>query len=482
MASFNSMGTDKKGKGHLNQASQTTPNGLYEPSPFIKAASQEYPWAAKMKSVCNLNRVTVPEYLEDGTPKVTVPSHVILQGIQNQREYVVGQFCHCFAPAGGESTYLFHIPDDATRKFVIQRGIWHVDDCLMFVSAWSPTETITLQEIKTIPVWLSLKNIPNQLYSFEGIKWIASGIGESMLTYKPWLDTTLMGEAKILVEVKLHRPFAQRVAIEDESGSVSMVDVVYSWLPSKCARCGQMGHKASGCLGQPLDPTSSTKTSSPVSRDVESSVTLANEANNMVRDKEDRDATVTVSHPPTPSVEATSDPILALVATINKPIDKIKDESRMEAKQDTTFSLKGKVEQSSPNTNSEHLSTHSITCNTTSNSHTPLVSSKETPYSSNHVSTNSAPADCSIRMSLSSSNLLTNRFSSLEFSDDEDETLISSDELDPKEYLSPQGKVFLQERPVKPSTKAKEMQLHSVARGRGNRNRGNRGRNRGGRG
>ncbi|KAF2565249.1 hypothetical protein F2Q68_00027195 [Brassica cretica] len=175
----------------------------------------------------------------------------------------------------------------------------------------------------------------------------------------------------------------------------------------------------------------------------------------MVRDKEDRDATVTVPHPPTPSVEATSDPILALVATINKPIDKItiaEDESRMEAKQDTTFSLKGKVGQSSPNTNSERLSTHSIT------------------------------SDCSIRRSLPGSNLLTNRFSSLESSDDEDETLISFDELDPKEYLSPQGKVFLRERPVKPSTKANEMQLHSVARGRGNRNCGNHGRNRGGRG
>ena len=54
-----------------------------------------------MKSVCNLNRVTVPEYLEDGTPKVTVPSDVILQGIQNQKEYVVGQFYRCSAPAGG---------------------------------------------------------------------------------------------------------------------------------------------------------------------------------------------------------------------------------------------------------------------------------------------------------------------------------------------------------------------------------------------
>ncbi|CAF2045703.1 unnamed protein product [Brassica napus] len=50
-----------------------------------------------MKLVCNLNKVTVHVYLEDGTP-----------------------------------------------KFVIQRGVWHVDDCLMFVSAWTPTKTITL--------------------------------------------------------------------------------------------------------------------------------------------------------------------------------------------------------------------------------------------------------------------------------------------------------------------------------------------------
>lgn len=149
-----------------------------------------------------------------------------------------GKNCSIFTKKLGESSYLFHIPDDATRKFVIQRGIWHIDDCLVFVSAWSPAETITLPEIKTITLWLLLKNIPNHLYSFEGIKWIASGIGEPMLTYKPWLDPTLMGEAKILVEVKLDKPFTQRAAIEDESGSVSMVDVVYSWLPSKCASCG----------------------------------------------------------------------------------------------------------------------------------------------------------------------------------------------------------------------------------------------------
>lgn len=48
-------------------------------------------------------------------------------------------------------------------------------------------------------------------------------------------------------------------------------------------------------------------------------------------------------------------------------------------------------------------------------------------------------------MSLSSSNLLTDRFVSLESSDDEDEALVSDEELDPKEFLSPSGKVFLRE-------------------------------------
>ncbi|KAG2330609.1 hypothetical protein Bca52824_001789 [Brassica carinata] len=138
---------------------------------------------------------------------------------------------------------------------------------------------------------------------------------------------------------------------------------------------------------------------------------------------------VTVPNTPTPSVAATSDSILAL-ATTNKPNDQItnaEDNSRLDAKQG----------------------------NTISNSHTSLVSSKETPSSSNHVSTNSAPADCSIRRNLSSYNLLTNRFRSLESSDDE-----HVDELDTKEYFSPSGKVFLRERPAIPSTKAKEMQLH----------------------
>ena len=69
-----------------------------------------------------------------------------------------------------------------------------------------------------------------------------------MLSYKPWLDPTMIGEAKIMVEVELDKKFPQKVAAWDKQGNFSLVDVEYSWLPTSCERCGQIGHKSKRCL------------------------------------------------------------------------------------------------------------------------------------------------------------------------------------------------------------------------------------------
>lgn len=230
-----------------------------------------FPWAAKMNPASrNLYRATEPEYLEDGTPKLTIPRHVLLQGLENQKEYIFGQFYRCLPPPGGliyavfnklwgrkcritimklrESNYLFHIPDESTRIWVLQRGLWHVDDCLMFVAPWKPEASLAIPEIKTVPVWVTLKKIPNIFYSIPGISHIASGLCALMATHKPRLDPILMGEAKILVEVELSKAFPSKIAANDENGFISMVDVEYAWLPSKCSRCGQLGHKVKLCL------------------------------------------------------------------------------------------------------------------------------------------------------------------------------------------------------------------------------------------
>ncbi|KAL0646675.1 hypothetical protein Bca4012_044966 [Brassica carinata] len=60
--------------------------------------------------------------------------------------------------------------------------------------------------------------------------------------------------------------------------------------------------------------------------------------------------------------------------------------------------------------------------------------------------------------------------------EEEEEDPTSSLELSSMDLISPSGRRFLRERPVKPSAKAKEMQLQYTGHGRGNRGRGNCGR------
>ncbi|KAL0731993.1 hypothetical protein Bca4012_028087 [Brassica carinata] len=256
-----------------------------QPAPEVnKDGNLRFPWAAKMNpSTRNLYRTTSPTYLEDGTPMVTIPSKLLLHGPENQKEYIIGQFHRCSIPSGGlvnavvnriwgkkckifskklgESSFLFHIPDESLRSWILQRGLWHVDDCLMFVAPWSPAASLSLPEISTIPVWVTLKNIPSRLYSTPGISRIASALGAPMLTNKPRLDPTLMGEAKILVEVELDKQFPQKIALNDKRGTISLVEVEYSWIPTMCGNCGHLGHKDSRCLQKSSQPRNSANSS-----------------------------------------------------------------------------------------------------------------------------------------------------------------------------------------------------------------------------
>ncbi|XP_018448228.1 uncharacterized protein LOC108819674 [Raphanus sativus] len=242
------------------------------PVPELKDdGTLRFPWAARMNPATrNLYRAAKPTFRLDGTPQVTIPSQVLSLGPENKREYVIGQFHRCSLPPGGlihavvnrlwgrscrigcrklsESSYLFHIPHDATRDWVIQRSVWHVDDCLLFVSPWKPANSLKVPEVSTIPVWVNLKNVPDCCYSRLGLSHVASGLGEPMQTHKPRLDPTTLGEAKLLVEVELDKPFPKQIALDDKQGNIFLVDVEYTRIPSICGRCGHLGHKEKRCL------------------------------------------------------------------------------------------------------------------------------------------------------------------------------------------------------------------------------------------
>ncbi|CAG7904556.1 unnamed protein product [Brassica rapa] len=484
-----------------------------------------FPWAARMNpQTRNLHRVTVPEYMEDGTPKVTIPDHVLLHGLQNHKEYVIGQFYRCMVPSGGlvyavlnrlwgrkceifvkklgEFSYIFHIPDEATRKFVLQRSLWHVDDCIMFVAPWTSSDSLTLPEITSIPLWVSLKNIPSTLYSILGIEWIASGLGEPMLSYKPWLDPTMLGEAKIMVEVELDKPFPKKVAAWDKQGNFSLIDVEYAWLPASCERCGQLGHKSKRCLsvsGHKAATTAGKRNESLVAHvfgspaDASPDMNIQKVLDVSTRTSQEaavdkRDATLPDTPVPSQAKETMSIPtvqasnsqqyILQAPAT-DKPATPKEDTSRtcdeMIDKVNST-DVDDLVSLATVSVLENMYESPSVICiNETIES--PPMESAPTKQQTETSVTQTSTKVCKESSRIQEIDLGSNQFASLTSLEGEEEFQLDLDEgSGPMDLLTPSGKRLLRERPVKPSAKGMEWQSQSMSRGRGNRGRGNRGR------
>ncbi|CAA7057602.1 unnamed protein product [Microthlaspi erraticum] len=479
-----------------------------EPQVFQKPVAMEdairFPWAAKMSpSSRNLYRATEPEFLEDGTPKVTIPQHVLVQGLENQKEYVLGQFYRCSPPPGGlifavfnklwgrtckvtirklgECNYLFHIPDESTRTWVLQRGLWHVDDCLMFVAPWTPEPSLAIPEIKTIPVWVTLKKIPNILYSIPGISHIASGLGAPMATHKPRLDPILMGEAKILVEVELSKAFPPRIAAEDKRGFICMVDVEYAWLPSKCSRCGQLGHKVKRCLQTVSSVAATTTTKAPaMDDDIRSVITTSTPKKASISAQVDFPTQVDpVSAPATitTSTEVSSqvdDTTLAQVASVSSPATKSTSTEAPSAQVDLTLAQVASV--STPVTEVPPCDPITTFVSTTQPINQATIIAEEFIESPTLGAASSLSTDIIAQgnstFHLESERLIerdlgSNKFASLALPEEEADSLDSDKESDETDFMTPSGKRILRDRPVKPSTKAKEMNWQITARGRG---------------
>lgn len=48
-----------------------------------------------------------------------------------------------------------------------------------------------------------------------------------------------------MVEVELDKPFLEKVVVEDDLGTIEMVNVMYFWLLSKCVSSEKLDHKTS---------------------------------------------------------------------------------------------------------------------------------------------------------------------------------------------------------------------------------------------
>ncbi|VVA99554.1 unnamed protein product [Arabis nemorensis] len=98
------------------------------------------------------------------------------------------------------------------------------------------------RKLISLPVWVVIRNIPPQLYSYEGLSIIAYAIDEPLYTDKPIMESDLRYAAKVKISVALDRKQPSIVCVKASLGIRISLRADYPRLPPHSDLCKEFGH------------------------------------------------------------------------------------------------------------------------------------------------------------------------------------------------------------------------------------------------
>ena len=235
-------------------------------SPPIKQAKESWVSVAQGKQV--LKKFEFEMLESEGKKLIEVPSAIIEKGNPLWEDFVVARFLET-APhvakvhmivnkiwAFGEknqkldvyemdaNTMRIRIANEKIRGKVVRRGMWNIAGVPMIVSNWSPEEDASKASL--IPLWVHVTGVPMSMYSWDGLSFITSAVGEPDHLHPETLACSNFDIAKVFVKADLRKELPEKIDYTIQ-GTVTTVHFNYPWLPPKCTKCGRWGHFETFC-------------------------------------------------------------------------------------------------------------------------------------------------------------------------------------------------------------------------------------------
>ncbi|KAL0726876.1 hypothetical protein Bca4012_022969 [Brassica carinata] len=157
-----------------------------------------------------------------------------------------------------ETTMKFKVMDPGTRTRILKRGMWSIGNIPMVITKWIPDEMKEKPEITAIPLWVHLKNVPMNMYSWQGLSFIASAAGFPVRLHPETAACSNFKVAKIFVNADLTKELPTKINFT-KNGVSSLVEFVYPWLPKRCNTCKKWGHIDKVCIMNKDDGGKSVK-------------------------------------------------------------------------------------------------------------------------------------------------------------------------------------------------------------------------------
>ncbi|KAK1425940.1 hypothetical protein QVD17_21305 [Tagetes erecta] len=162
----------------------------------------------------------------------------------------------------GSGIFFFKFRTEEGMKAVMKTGPWVVDNIPLCIFKWEMGMNVVREEPESIPIWITLKNLPLELWNTKCICQIASCVGKPMTfdyitTEKCAKRNGVAGFARVLVEVSAKSVLPDCVkavypAYGELMGGNISIGIEYQKHPASCKHCGVFGHSFENCKIRPL--------------------------------------------------------------------------------------------------------------------------------------------------------------------------------------------------------------------------------------
>ncbi|KAK8614487.1 hypothetical protein V6N13_068287 [Hibiscus sabdariffa] len=110
------------------------------------------------------------------------------------------------------------------RDWVLESGPWHIQQKAIVLRRWMPGLKFDVLQLDSTPVWVKLWHVPLELFSQQGLGYVASAIGKPLYIDRATALKQQLEFAKICTEVGAKETIPNSVLVElDEDLTVEIV-------------------------------------------------------------------------------------------------------------------------------------------------------------------------------------------------------------------------------------------------------------------
>lgn len=250
---------DRKG----NQQSELTEN--------LKPGS----WVTAVQGKKILKRYNLDIQMKDGIESVTVPEEVFKDAAPLWDEFLIGRFLEKAPHIAkvhaivnkiwalsdktqmidvyeiNSTTMKFKVGNPITRNRIIRRAMWNIAEIPVVMAKWFPLIEDIKQETHSIPLWVHMKNVPMDMFTWKGLSFVSSPVGTPIRLHPETEQCVNLKVVKIFVKVDLSKEMPKSMNFTFR-GKETRVEYSYPWLPPRCSCCMKWGHLARVCRGKKI--------------------------------------------------------------------------------------------------------------------------------------------------------------------------------------------------------------------------------------